>query len=53
MATIDVLDSTMHYGESRAAPLVFGPAGHQAPEDRPKEIAAAITDWADRHGLGL
>lgn len=29
-----------------------GPAGHQAPEDRPKEIAAAITDWADRHGLG-
>ncbi|MFB7371094.1 haloalkane dehalogenase [Streptomyces sp. NPDC056222] len=30
-----------------------GPAGHQAPEDRPKEIAAAITDWADRHGLGL
>lgn len=30
-----------------------GPAGHQAPEDRPTEIAAAVTTWADRHGLGL
>lgn len=30
-----------------------GPAGHQAPEDRPKEIATAITAWADRHGLGV
>ncbi|HEY9371383.1 haloalkane dehalogenase [Streptomyces sp.] len=29
-----------------------GPAGHQAPEDRPEEIAAAITAWADRQGLG-
>ncbi|MDT5286736.1 MAG: haloalkane dehalogenase, partial [Mycobacterium sp.] len=28
-----------------------GEAGHHAPEDRPKEIAAAISDWADRHGL--
>jgi haloalkane dehalogenase len=28
-----------------------GQAGHHAPEDRPKEIAAAISDWADRHGL--
>ena len=28
-----------------------GRAGHHAPEDRPKEIAAAISDWADRHGL--
>lgn len=28
-----------------------GPAGHHAPEDRPKEIAAAIAAWADRHGL--
>ncbi|WP_431681935.1 haloalkane dehalogenase [Kitasatospora sp. KL5] len=26
-----------------------GPAGHQAPEDRPAEIAAAITAWAGRH----
>ncbi|MEU1123734.1 haloalkane dehalogenase [Streptomyces sp. NPDC005899] len=28
-----------------------GPAGHHAPEDRPAEIAAAISTWADRHGL--
>ncbi|MFD9129540.1 haloalkane dehalogenase [Kitasatospora sp. NPDC059571] len=28
-----------------------GPAGHQAPEDRPAEIAAAVTAWAGRHGL--
>ncbi|MEV4168499.1 haloalkane dehalogenase [Nonomuraea sp. NPDC049709] len=28
-----------------------GPAGHHAPEDRPEEIAAAITSWAARHGL--
>ncbi|WP_030268699.1 haloalkane dehalogenase [Streptomyces sp. NRRL B-24484] len=26
-----------------------GPAGHQAPEDRPEEIAAAVTAWAGRH----
>ncbi|MYW09794.1 haloalkane dehalogenase [Streptomyces sp. SID2563] len=29
-----------------------GPAGHHAPEDRPEELAAALSDWADRHGLG-
>lgn len=29
-----------------------GPAGHHAPEDRPEELAAAISGWADRHGLG-
>lgn len=29
-----------------------GPAAHQAPEDRPEVIAAAITAWADRHSLG-
>jgi haloalkane dehalogenase len=28
-----------------------GKAGHHAPEDRPKEIAEAISDWRDRHGL--
>ncbi|MCW2865384.1 MAG: haloalkane dehalogenase [Actinoallomurus sp.] len=28
-----------------------GRAGHHAPEDRPEEIAAAISAWADRHGL--
>ncbi|WP_442811980.1 haloalkane dehalogenase [Streptomyces sp. NBC_01803] len=28
-----------------------GPAGHHAPEDRPEEIAAAVSAWADRHGL--
>lgn len=29
-----------------------GPAGHQAPEDRPEEIAAAIGAWAARHFTG-
>ncbi|MFE2098687.1 haloalkane dehalogenase [Streptomyces sp. NPDC059468] len=28
-----------------------GPAGHHATEDRPAEIAAAVSSWADRHGL--
>lgn len=28
-----------------------GRAGHHAPEDRPEEIAAAVSAWADRHGL--
>ena len=28
-----------------------GKAGHHAPEDRPAEIAAAVSAWADRHGL--
>jgi haloalkane dehalogenase len=28
-----------------------GPAGHHAPEDRPEQIAAAISAWVDRHGL--
>jgi haloalkane dehalogenase len=28
-----------------------GKAGHHAPEDRPAEIAAAISAWADRHHL--
>lgn len=28
-----------------------GPAGHHAPEDQPAAIAAAITAWADSHGL--
>jgi haloalkane dehalogenase len=28
-----------------------GEAGHHAPEDRPAEIAAAISAWADRRGL--
>jgi haloalkane dehalogenase len=28
-----------------------GEAGHHGPEDRPKEIAAAISSWADRHRL--
>src|SRR5258705_516224 len=28
-----------------------GEAGHHAPEDRPKEIAAAVSAWSDRHRL--
>jgi len=28
-----------------------GPAGHLAPEDQPNAIAAAVSAWADRHGL--
>ncbi|GAA2271601.1 haloalkane dehalogenase [Nonomuraea roseoviolacea subsp. roseoviolacea] len=28
-----------------------GAAGHHAPEDRPADIAAAVTAWARRHGL--
>ncbi|MER6794961.1 haloalkane dehalogenase, partial [Amycolatopsis mediterranei] len=28
-----------------------GEAGHHAQEDRPKEIAAEIAAWLDRHGL--
>ncbi|GHJ54831.1 haloalkane dehalogenase [Nonomuraea sp. TT08I-71] len=31
--------------------VACGPAGHHAPEDRPADIAAAITAWADRHHL--
>ncbi|NUP27389.1 MAG: haloalkane dehalogenase [Nocardia sp.] len=26
-------------------------AGHHTPEDRPREIAAAVSGWVDRHGL--
>ncbi|THA22705.1 haloalkane dehalogenase [Streptomyces sp. A1277] len=28
-----------------------GPAGHHTPEDRPEELASAISEWAHRHGL--
>jgi haloalkane dehalogenase len=28
-----------------------GKAGHHAPEDRPEEIAQAVSAWADRHAL--
>lgn len=28
-----------------------GKAGHHAQEDRPEEIALAVSTWADRHGL--
>jgi len=28
-----------------------GEAGHHAPEDRPEQIAAAVSAWADRHRL--
>jgi haloalkane dehalogenase len=31
--------------------VACGQAGHHAPEDRPQEIAAAVSAWADRHGL--
>jgi haloalkane dehalogenase len=31
--------------------VACGEAGHHAQEDRPKEIAAEISAWADRHGL--
>lgn len=33
--------------------VACGEAGHHAPEDRPGEIAAAISAWADRHDLRL
>ena len=31
--------------------VACGESGHHAPEDRPDEIATAISEWADRHGL--
>jgi haloalkane dehalogenase len=31
--------------------VACGEAGHHAQEDRPKEIAAGIAAWLDRHGL--
>lgn len=31
--------------------VACGEAGHHAQEDRPKEIAAAIASWAERHDL--
>jgi haloalkane dehalogenase len=31
--------------------VACGQAGHHAPEDQPEAIAAAISAWADRHGL--
>jgi haloalkane dehalogenase len=31
--------------------VACGEAGHHAPEDRPEEIAAAVSAWADRHRL--
>ncbi|MFJ9785997.1 haloalkane dehalogenase [Amycolatopsis sp. NPDC101161] len=31
--------------------VACGEAGHHAQEDRPKEIAAEISAWLDRHGL--
>jgi haloalkane dehalogenase len=31
--------------------VACGQAAHHAPEDRPHEIAAAVSAWADRHGL--
>ncbi len=31
--------------------VAVGEAGHHAQEDRPKEIAAEIAAWLDRHGL--
>lgn len=31
--------------------VTCGQAAHHAPEDRPDEIAAAVSAWADRHGL--
>jgi haloalkane dehalogenase len=31
--------------------VACGKAGHHAPEDRPEEIAAAVSGWVDRHGL--
>ncbi|MFF8275312.1 haloalkane dehalogenase [Streptomyces lateritius] len=37
---------------SALATVHCGLAGHQAPEDQPAAIAAAVTAWADRHGLG-
>jgi haloalkane dehalogenase len=31
--------------------VACGQAAHHAPEDRPDEIASAVSAWADRHGL--
>jgi haloalkane dehalogenase len=31
--------------------VACGQAGHHAPEDQPRAIAAAVSAWADRHGL--
>jgi haloalkane dehalogenase len=31
--------------------VAVGEAGHHAQEDRPKEIAAEIAAWAERHSL--
>lgn len=31
--------------------VACGQAGHHAPEDRPEEIATALSQWFDRHGL--
>lgn len=31
--------------------VACGTAGHYAPEDRPGEIAGAVSEWAGRHGL--
>jgi haloalkane dehalogenase len=52
--TLLITDAMADWCASHIASLEItrcGNAGHHAPEDRPAEIAAAISSWADRHGL--
>jgi haloalkane dehalogenase len=52
--TLLITDAMADWCTSHIASLEItrcGKAGHHAPEDRPAEIAAAISSWADRHGL--
>ncbi|MBS1677639.1 MAG: haloalkane dehalogenase [Actinobacteria bacterium] len=47
-------DEVVEWSERNVAGLevvACGPAGHHAPEDQPEAIAAAISEWADRHQL--
>ncbi len=52
--TLMITEKTAAWCAANIAALetVFcGKAGHHAPEDRPDEIAVALSVWADRHGL--
>jgi haloalkane dehalogenase len=52
--TLLITDAVTDWCASHIASLEIircGEAGHHAPEDRPAEIAAAMSAWADRHGL--
>ena len=52
--TLLIGEKTAQWCEENIAALdvvACGEAGHHAQEDRPKEIAAEISAWLDRHGL--